>query len=160
MTESKEHIEKKKQKVEELGIFFEQAGFAPMSGRVFAFLLLSEPPYRDFYAIQEFLAASKSSISNALNTLMGKGIVDYITFSGDRKRYFRVNPEGWLDATKERIKKVSQIRNVIEEVLEERSDTEYQDFNKGLKSVVDFLSYFSEELEHISARWEAKHAKK
>ena len=79
------------EKVEKIGIMIEQMGHAPVPGRIVAYLMLSEPPYRDFYEIQEFLKASKSTISTALNQLMQAGVVNYITFSGDRRRYFQIN---------------------------------------------------------------------
>src|ERR1044071_9320383 len=82
------------EKVEKMGVMIEQMGHAPVPGRIVSYLMLSEPPYRGFYEIQEFLKASKSSISTALNQLMQAGVVNYITFSGDRKRYFQINTKG------------------------------------------------------------------
>src|SRR6476620_1982010 len=93
------------EKVEKMGIMIEQMGRAPVPGRIISYLMLSEPPYRDFYEIQEFLKASKSTISTALNQLMQAGVVNYITFSGDRKRYFQINAKGLADVMKEQYKK-------------------------------------------------------
>src|SRR6188768_26433 len=87
-------------KVEKIGIMIEQMGHAPVPGRILAYLMLSEPPYRDFYEIQEFLKASKSSISTALNQLMQAGVVNYITFSGDRRRYFQIDTQGLKNVMK------------------------------------------------------------
>ncbi|MCB0644256.1 MAG: hypothetical protein KDC44_21580, partial [Phaeodactylibacter sp.] len=81
MTETTKQNAELKQKVEQIGVQFEMIGMPPMNARVFAFLLLAEPPHQDFYSIQEFLSASKSSISNSLNKLMTEGVVDYMTFS-------------------------------------------------------------------------------
>ena len=64
------------EKVEQMGIMIEQMGHAPVPGRIMSYLMLSEPPYRDFYEIQEFLKASKSSVSTALNQLMQGGVVN------------------------------------------------------------------------------------
>ncbi len=147
-----------KRKVEEMGVFFEQAGHSPMNGRVFAYLLLSEPPYRDFYEIQEFLGASKSAISNALNGLMDKGAVNYMTFSGDRRRYFKVNTEGWLNITKEQVKQVTHLKKLIEAVLEERSGSKHLDFNEGLQEIIDFYTFLGAEMEQAVAKWEAQRA--
>ncbi|MBK8503794.1 MAG: MarR family transcriptional regulator [Saprospiraceae bacterium] len=148
-----------KQKVEQMGVFFEKIGHAPMSGRVFAYLLVSEPPYREFYDIQEFLAASKSSISNAINHLMNEGVVDYMTFSGDRKRYFRVNASNWLKKTKEGVRQVSVLSELVQEVLEDRSGSKHLDFNEGLKMIVDFQQHIAQGIEQSIASWEAKHGK-
>src|SRR3954469_24661302 len=93
------------EKVEKIGIMIEQMGHAPVPGRIISYLMLSEPPYRDFYEIQEFLKASKSTISNALNQLMQAKVVNYTTFSGDRKRYFQINAKGLADVMKEQYKK-------------------------------------------------------
>ena len=61
------------EKVEKMGIMLEQTGYAPIPSRIMTFLLISEPPYRDFYEIQEFLKASKSTISTTLNQLNETG---------------------------------------------------------------------------------------
>lgn len=151
-----EKQEKIKEKVEEMGVFFEKAGYSPMMGRVFALLLLSEPPYQDFYQIQEFLSASKSAISNALNVLMKNGTVDYITFSGDRKRYFRVNIDQWLQDSKERIKQVNSINTLLKGVLNERADSRHLAFNAGLQTMIDFHSHLATGLEKIVQEWDTQ----
>ncbi len=158
MTVTTDKTDRIKRKVEEMGVFFEQAGHSPMNGRVFAYLLLSEPPYRDFYEIQEFLGASKSAISNALNGLMDKGAVNYMTFSGDRRRYFKVNTEGWLNITKEQVKQVTHLKKLIEAVLEERSGSKHLDFNEGLQEIIDFYTFLGAEMEQAVAKWEAQRA--
>ena len=155
---TKDKTEQVKQKVEEMGVFFEKAGHSPMNGRVFAYLLLSEPPYRDFYDIQEFLQASKSSISNALNKLMDEGVVDYITFSGDRKRYFRVSVKGWLNSIKGKASQVVVAKNLIKDVLDQRADSKHLDFNEGLQTMVEFHGFLAEEMEKALAKWEARQA--
>jgi len=47
--------------VEKMGVHFEQSGFSPMTGRVFAYLLLAEPAQKDFNEIPNFLDVSKSA---------------------------------------------------------------------------------------------------
>lgn len=142
------------QKVEEMGIFFEKQGLTPMHGRVFAYLLLAEPPQKDFYEIQEFLKASKSAISNALKYLMNEGMVDYITFSGDRRRYFRVNHKTWLEMYKARIRGLSTFRNLLDEVLNERNDSRHLDFNDKLKAMLDFQTHIANGIEYLITEWE------
>lgn len=158
MTTTTNKTDRIKRKVEEMGVFFEQAGHSPMNGRVFAYLLLSEPPHRDFYEIQEFLGASKSAISNALNSLMDKGIVNYMTFSGDRKRYFKVNAKGWLNMTKVQVKQVTQLKKLIQAVLEERAETKHLDFNEGLEEIIDFYTFLGAEMEQALVKWEEQRA--
>lgn len=142
------------QQVEKMGVFFEQLGHTPMAGRVFAFLLLGEPPYKDFYEIQAFLQASKSSISNALKGLMASGIVDYITFSGDRKRYFRVNTKNWKGLLKDQTQKGKEMNDMLKEVLENRKDSKHLDFNEELQSIFDFQDFLNRRMLEVIQEWE------
>jgi DNA-binding transcriptional regulator GbsR (MarR family) len=142
------------EKVEKIGIMIEQMGHAPVPGRIIAYLMLSEPPYRDFYEIQEFLKASKSSISTALNQLMQAGVVSYITFSGDRKRYFQISTKGLLGTIKQQFKQGEKINNMISETLQHRKNSEFQKFNRELKDVIDFSMYIHKGIDKLIADWE------
>lgn len=153
-------IEFKKRKVEEIGVAFDKTGFPPLVGRVVGFLLLADPPYQTFYAIQEFLGASKSSISNALNVLMEKCIVDYVTFSGDRKRYFRLNIDSWLENTKEKMEKMSQVDAILFDTLKYRDPEKYPEFVQGLKKILSFHMFIAEEMPKLIAKWEKMQAEK
>lgn len=147
-------LEAKKKKVQEIGVAFDQLGYPPVVGRVFGFLLLADPPHQSFYDIQEFLGASKSSISNALNALMLKGIVEYITFSGDRKRYFKLNTENWLEQAKCKMADFSEIDRVLVEAMRMRDPEKYQDFNKGLKKIFEFHMFMAKEMPKLFEKWE------
>jgi DNA-binding transcriptional regulator GbsR (MarR family) len=145
------------EKVEKMGIIIEQMGHAPVPGRIVSYLMLSEPPYRDFYEIQEFLKASKSTISTALNQLMQAGVVNYITFSGNRKRYFQINTKGLANVMKEQYKQGRLINDMIKETLQHRKDSEFQRFNRELKEVIDFSTYVHNGVEKLIADWEKAH---
>ena len=148
--------QKQKQKetmVEKMGVIFEKSGLTPMHGRVFAFLLLSEPPAQDFYAIQEFLKASKSAISTALKFLTDMKMIQYITFSGDRKRYFQVDVDGWLEETKAQLEYVDTVRQLTQDVLTNRSETKYTEFNDKLAEVIDFHKQLNTCLQDFTKEW-------
>lgn len=141
-------------KVEEIGIFYESTGLTPMEARVFALLLLSDPPEQDFYAIQDFLHASKSTVSNALKRLINEGRIDYITRPGDRKRYFRISPQRWLSEMQSRIGNMSPTVDVMRKVIEIRSDADTPAFNEELCSILRYLEYLNEELPQVVANWD------
>jgi DNA-binding transcriptional regulator GbsR (MarR family) len=145
------------EKVEKIGIMIEQMGQPPIPGRIIAYLILSEPPYRDFYEIQEFLKASKSSVSTALNQLMHAGVVNYITFSGDRRRYFQINTRGLAEVMKDQYKKGRIINDMIKEALQHRRDSEFQKFNRELKEVIDFSTHVHVGIEKLITDWEKDH---
>jgi DNA-binding transcriptional regulator GbsR (MarR family) len=76
--------------VEETGKIFEKFDLTPMQGRIVAFFTVSDPPEKTFDELVKYFKASKSSISNSLNYLLQSKIIDYKTFSTDRKRYFYI----------------------------------------------------------------------
>jgi len=145
-----------KQKVEDLGVAFEKFGKSPMSSRVMSYLLLAEPPHQSFDSIREFLGASKSAISIALKTLQNEDMVKYITFSGDRKRYFLVDGKGWLKNSEEKTKNLAVLNNLLEDVLVTREDSEYTDFNKDLEKMLEFQKFVTKEVEKILLKWQNK----
>ena len=150
-----EKEERIRQKVEQMGVFFERSGFAPMTGRVFAYLLVCDPPHQDFFAIQEFLKASKSAVSNALTMLTTEGLVEYITFNGDRRRYFRINTNGWLTSLKNKVRRVAVLGDLLNEVIKERCDSNCPAFSLELKKIVFFQHYLSIGIDQLITDWEA-----
>jgi len=76
--------------IEETGKVFEKFGLTPMQGRIVAYFIISDPPEKTFDELVKFFKASKSSVSNSLNYLLQSKIIDYKTFSADRKRYFYI----------------------------------------------------------------------
>ncbi|MCB0638499.1 MAG: MarR family transcriptional regulator [Lewinella sp.] len=157
MEKEQHKVSRKEEMVKRMGVFFEQLGLTPMHGRVFAYLLLAEPPYQDFYQIQEFLKASKSAISNALKFLIDRNSVKYLTFSGDRRRYFQVNLEGFQENIRTEIKQSTIVSGLIKEVLAERADTKFLEFNEQLEEMVRFSQALSQTLDQFLIRWDQEH---
>ena len=149
-------IKDAKQGVEELGVVFDKFGKAPMESRVFACLLLSDPPYRSFQEIVDFLGASKSAISNALSNLQKEGTVTYRTFSGDRKRYFEVSTEGWRKSILDRATQIGAINNTLRKVLQFRKDSEYKEMNAELEKILQFQMHLSTVIERCIREWDFK----
>ena len=145
--------------VEKMGKYFEASGLTPMAGRVFALLMLAEPPYLEFFNIQEALQASKSAISTAIKILhQQQRLIDYRTFPGDRKRYFYVDFGNWMRITRERIASTAQFKQVLERVLELRDPERDVDFDDGVRRMVHFYEFLDERLRAAMSEWEQTHA--
>jgi len=117
---------------------------------------LAEPPQKDFYEIQEFLKASKSAISNALKFLQNRGMVEYLTVSGDRRRYFKVDTKGWLNTTRTDIASTAHFKTMIENVLAQRADSKHLDFNEQLEEMVEFYEALDKNLIAFMKKWDAR----
>jgi len=149
-------ITKAKQKVEELGVMLERFGRTPLEARIFAFLLIAEPPHKSFDEIREFLGASKSAVSNALNFFLREKTVAYKTFSGDRKRYFYINASEWEKLLKESSKNMLNFNVMLDEVLDYRKNSEYKDFNADIKNILAFQIHITSALEKALEEWKKK----
>jgi len=75
---------------------FELEGGAPrMVGRVFAWLLVCDPPEQSSAEIAERLQASKGSISTATRVLLRLGLIERVRARGERFDRFIARPEAW-----------------------------------------------------------------
>ena len=113
-------------------------------------MLLSDPPYRSFDDIVEFLSAGKSSVSNALNMYLKEGTLTYRTFSGDRKRYFMIDVDGWKKGFE---KSMSSFNLLLEDVLEFRGKSKSEEFNNDLRQLHEFQTHLSDEIRKTIVKW-------
>jgi DNA-binding transcriptional regulator GbsR (MarR family) len=143
----------KKELVEKSGVLMEQMGFTRMIGRVLGYLFIAEPPHKTFNEIQEYLQASKSSISTSLQFLANQGLVVYFTAPGDRRRYFKLNAESWTDLIKRDISQLTNSRKLILACLAVRS-AEYTQFNQALLEITELYTFLEKELPALLDRWE------
>jgi len=144
------------EKVEEFGVIIEKFGRTPLEARVFSYLLLAEPNFQSFDEIREFLGASKSSLSNAINMFLREKTVTYKTFRGDRKRYFYINANEWENLLEDSARNMFAFNAVLEEVLVYRKDSENKDFNKEIKGLIKFQQHITKALEAAVKDWKSK----
>lgn len=70
-------------------------GIPRMTGRVFAWLLVCDPPEQTAAQIGEELGASKGSISAATGVLVRNRMVDRLHVRGERADRFRIRADAW-----------------------------------------------------------------
>jgi DNA-binding transcriptional regulator GbsR (MarR family) len=79
--------------VEKIAGLLVGAGLPRIAGRMWAWLLICDPPQQSAADLAEALHASRGSISSAARLLATAGLVHRTTRRGDRREYFSV-PEG------------------------------------------------------------------
>ena len=146
--------ESQKQLIERLGVAHERNGFPPAEGRILSLLLVCDQTEQTFDEIQEALGLSKSAVSNGLNSLMKMGRVEYITRTGDRKRYFRMNVSSVPTEMKKKFSGLLEIKEIMKEVLAQR-DPETVEFNQGVAEVIEFMDFMASEIPSMLERWKA-----
>jgi DNA-binding transcriptional regulator GbsR (MarR family) len=87
--------------------------------------------------------------------LMYFGIIDYVRFSGDRKRYFRLNQSTWDSLFSAQIQELSNLRELVREVIELRSE-KYPDTNQQISNFYQLLEIYENEFPTILENWKQK----
>lgn len=145
--------DKQRELIEEIGIYHENNGFQPAVARVVGLLLVSDKPELTFDEISDALNISKSATSNALNMLLNTGHIEYTTFSGDRKRYFKMKSSNWRDLFNKKMEDLSGLNDILKRVLEVRK-RESPVYDVQLRSFISFLDYLKQQLPSLIEQWE------
>jgi len=140
--------------VEDVGIAFEQTGLPRTAGRIFGWLLISDPPYQSTTELAEVLMASRGSISSMTRLLIQMGTIERISLTGVRHGYFHLRPDAWQHMIKHGLEdEVKMFRQLAEHGLELLADKASLD-RKGLEEMRDIYTFFEREFPALVERWE------
>jgi DNA-binding transcriptional regulator GbsR (MarR family) len=145
--------------VEEMGLMFEIVGLPRMAGRIFGWLLISDPPQQSNGELAEVLKASKGSISTMTRLLIQLSLIERIGLPGDRRDYFQIKPNAWTYITEQRIKQISAFRQLAERGLELMKDVKPQ-LQKRLQDMRDIHAFWERELPLLNQLWEQERLEK
>lgn len=140
--------------IEKMGVSHEKHGTPPAPARILALLLISPDTELTFDQIRDTLNLSKSATSNALNMLLSKGKIDYMTKPGDRKRYFKNKIGSWKNELRISFQNIVKLADLFEEILEQRPENT-PDFNHKLREIIDFMRFMEGKLPELYKEWES-----
>ncbi|GAB2532677.1 GbsR/MarR family transcriptional regulator [Rufibacter soli] len=144
--------EEQRKLIEKIGIFHEQQGFPPATGRIMGLLYVTDRPYLSFEEILETLNISKSATSNALNMLLQMRVIEYTTYPGDRKRYFGALLENWHQEVVNKMEQVLSFSKLVRQCNELRGNSN-PEMNKLMEDRVEFMEYLSQEVPKLMETW-------
>lgn len=78
--------------VDAMGQLMSAYGLGPMAGRVWAWLLICDPPEQTAADLAASLQASRGAISGAAAFLSASGLIRRMRRRGDRREYFSIPP--------------------------------------------------------------------
>lgn len=141
--------------VEDVGLMFEQVGLPRMAGRIFGRLLISDPPHQSHGDLADVLQASKGSISTMTRLLIQLSLIERISLPGDRRDYFQIKPNAWVQMTDQRLSQIVAFRQLADKGLEliKHSSPQTQ---QRLKEMQDFHLFWEQELPQLAQKWEAR----
>lgn len=139
--------------IEEVGVLFELAGLPRMAGRIFGWLLISNPPHQSPGEMAAVLQASKGSISTMTRLLMQIGLIERISLPGQRRDYFRIKLNAWSEMTKRRLEQITAFRQLAERGLT-LLEGENPQLGQRLEEMRDMHAFLETEIPLMTARWE------
>ncbi|WP_210465814.1 MULTISPECIES: GbsR/MarR family transcriptional regulator [Rufibacter] len=144
--------EEQRQLIEKIGIFHEQQGFPPATGRIMGLLFVSDKPGLSFEEILETLNISKSATSNALNMLLQMRVIEYTTFPGDRKRYFSVLLDNWHQEVINKMESILGFSKLLRQANELRGNVN-PEMNEKVLERIEFMEFLSKEVPALMQKW-------
>jgi len=94
--------------VEQVSMLLEQDGVPRMAGRIFAWLLVCEPPEQSLEDLAAAVQGSKASMSTMTRLLAQSGLVDKVRLPGARRDAFRIQPGQWQTLWRSRMALIEQ----------------------------------------------------
>ncbi|HXQ43500.1 MAG TPA: hypothetical protein VN816_02590 [Acidimicrobiales bacterium] len=103
--------------VERFGVVGDEMGLPRTMTRLLGWLVVCDPPHQSAQQIQAGLRLSSGSVSSGLSALARGGLVDRLTFPGDRHTYYTVGPDGWRQLVAGRLRVLGAVRRMADQAL-------------------------------------------
>ena len=136
--------------VEEMGLFFKNLGVARAAGQMFGFLMVCDPREQSAGQISEAIGVSPASVSTNVRLLMQMGAIEPTTRRSDRKTFYRLRSDFWIEMAIRRLTAFDQIAATGEEVIESGELTR----TDGIKEMLAFSAFWHRELPGVTERWD------
>jgi len=106
-----------RQYIEEMGLLFEYSGLPRMTGRIFAHLLISDPPQQGAEDIARAIQASRASISTMTRLLIQTGLIERQVQPGKRQDLYQMKPDAFRTTVLGKVRLLTMFRQVGERGL-------------------------------------------
>lgn len=100
--------------IEEISHLINESGLPRSVGRVLGFLLVCQPEHQSLDDIQRTLRLSSGSASTATTLLRKIELIKPVSFPGDRRSYYRLDPDCWRRLLQLRIQQAERGRVLAE----------------------------------------------
>jgi len=138
--------------VDRMAQMLAEGGLPRVAGRIWAWLLICDPPGQSATDLAGHLQASRGAISGAVRILETAGLVKRTSRRGDRREYFHVPPGSIVSVLKARLPVTSAWRQLADEGLEvlKHRDAESR---ARLQEVRDVYAFMEQELPNMLDRF-------
>ena len=134
----KEREDKQRELIEIMGRISCRGGGTSLAGRIIGLLSFLDQEEFTFEVIVERLKISKSSVSTTINHLMESDKIEYITYPGDRKRYFRIKvntPKNFIQALRQHVERIEKVHRAAFELKKDKNSRTAKNIKEMLRSL-------------------------
>ena len=134
----KERTDKQRELVEIMGRISCRGGGTSLAGRIIGLLSFLDQEEFTFEEIVERLKISKSSVSTTINHLMESDKIEYITYPGDRKRYFRIKVNTrrtFIQSLRKHVERLEKVNRAALELKKDKNSRTAKNIEEMLKSL-------------------------
>jgi DNA-binding transcriptional regulator GbsR (MarR family) len=103
--------------IDRVGSLADMTGLPPSFIRVFAWMIVCDPPHQSAEQLRTTLGLSGGAISMATASLMRMGFIERVTLHGDRRAYYRFQRTGWERMLRLRVEGATQMRMIAEDAI-------------------------------------------
>jgi DNA-binding transcriptional regulator GbsR (MarR family) len=142
--------------LDETGAFFAAHGMSPIAGRLFAHLLVCDPPEQTFEMLCEALGASRASVSMMTRLLVQIGLVERLPGRGRRLSY-RLHADAWTRLLEDDLRNATRLRDLAaagQRLLQRRRAQAKQ----RVDSMQRFYTFLEKETADMLKKWKQARA--
>ncbi len=140
--------------VEQMGTFLQSLGVPRAAGQMLGYLLACDPPEQSATDIRDATGMSAASVSSSARLLIGIGSVERRHRIGDRKTYYRLRADFWMESARQKLAMFDGLADIGRRITAAGA----VDREDGIREMVAFAEFWQEELPGFSERWEAMRA--
>ncbi|NDJ79166.1 MAG: MarR family transcriptional regulator [Chloroflexi bacterium] len=140
--------------IEEAGLFFEQAGWTRMAGRLLGWLLICDPPHQSSKELAAALQASKGSISATTRMLEQVRLIERLSIPGERRDYFRLRDDAWDQVMEGQMHELAKLQAVAQRAAEQIADAD-DERRARVDDLLFMTDFLLREFPALLERWRA-----
>ena len=129
-------------------------GLPPVAGRLWAWLLVCEPPEQSVEQIADAIGASRGAISGAVRMLEPSGLIVRSKRRGDRREYWRTSPDAVIHSLEAKQRATRPSLQALDDVigaLADRSEESLARLREAQRLYVMLLTTFPQLIEQFRA---------
>ena len=98
--------------VERVGRWWEQLSGSRSAGQILGWLMICEPAHQSSSDLSSALKISAGSVSTQARLLETVGLLERITFPGDRSTYYQLKPNVWRELMWSEQQRIEEMRSL------------------------------------------------